>query len=207
MILAAALHRTAGPERAPERLARAVRGSQKLPHRHEFIQRERDHQRHRQCRQQAERTPGANGNRLDDHEIDADNPQRQDQEPQRQHHPRHGAPAILAAHERHHQFQRIDHCTQARIGNWPGFGHRRGDDRLGAVQAICSGKERLPYCVRMAHLIGRHVAGDQKAEQRQGTYRHPLQPACRVIAPFGRDIGLAHHAIHAHPRHHRDQYR
>jgi hypothetical protein len=110
IIFAAALHRVAHPERAPERLKRAHAGREELPHRDHFINRQRDHQQHREGGGRVECTPVADGQRLEDHEHDVRDAQRHDQNEEEGRHPRHRAPLHFPAYLSHEHFKGVGHA-------------------------------------------------------------------------------------------------
>src|SRR3546814_12620770 len=70
------------------------------------------------------------------------------------HQPRHGAPAVAGAHDRHQDLEHVADRAETAIGDRPRLGHVRGDDLLGAVARITqrSGEERLPSGIDMPQL-------------------------------------------------------
>src|SRR3546814_1024316 len=91
--------------------------------------------------------------------------------------PRHGAPAVAGAHDRHQDLEHVADRAETAIGDRPRLGHVRGDDLLGAVARITqrSGEERLPSGIDMPQLVGRQDARGEKADQAHGDDREALR--------------------------------
>src|SRR3546814_7327048 len=61
--------------------------------------------------------------------------------------------------------------AQAAVGDRPRLGHRRGDDRFGAVETMAAREERLDCRRNVAQLVRRQMARNQQAHHGQRHYR------------------------------------
>jgi hypothetical protein len=107
--------------------------SQELQRSHDRIERVRDLQQHRRCRDQTQSAPGSDHDGLNDDEEYTDRSKRHDQDSEQQHQPWDSAPAPLVANDAGDEFYCIDSRAQPCIGDGPCFRHGGCDDPLGAV--------------------------------------------------------------------------
>jgi hypothetical protein len=102
-----------------------------LSHRHDLIERERDHGHHRRCGKQARRAPRTHGERLEYDEPDAHDAERHDENTEEGDHPWHRPPPALVSHEAHEELDHVGDSAESRVGDGKLFGDGRREDALG----------------------------------------------------------------------------